>query len=247
MQKKGIYSILVGVSFEDSQKALNMALKNNNLYASLGIHPTEKESFDWEKFQDLFDKSQKKVVAVGECGLDYYWLNKDLEKKKINLEEVEREKERQRELFKTQINFALKNDLPLILHIRSFKDGDAHKDALEILDLKEKEVKRKIKADFHFFTEGPEIAREIIEKGYMISLPGVITFASLDESIKNIPLENLMVETDSPFAAPAPFRGKVNTPLYLEEIIKKVSEVKGVSEEEIRLKTVENSLEFFKI
>ncbi len=172
---------------------------------------------------------------------------KDLESGKINQEELQREKKRQRELFKKQIDFALENDLPLMLHVRSFKNADAHEEAFKILDEKEKESGQKIRADFHFFTEGPEIVKEIVKRDFMISLPGVITFADLDDSILEIPLENLMLETDSPFVAPKPYRGKTNTPLYLEEIAKKVAEVKKMDIEEIRKKSVENALDFFRI
>ena len=134
-----------------------------------------------------------------------------------------------------------------MLHIRSFENADAHWDAFKILDQKQEEHQNKIRADFHFFTEGPEIAKEIIKRKYMISLPGVITFANLDKSILEIPLENIMVETDSPFATPVPHRGKINTPIYVIEVVKKIAEVKSLEEEEVRKKTTKNALKFFSI
>jgi len=190
---------------------------------------------------------QKKVVCVGECGLDYYWPSLDKKKGKISESDFENEKKRQKKLFENQIDFAVKNELPLMLHIRSYENADAHRDAFEILDKKQKEHKGKIRADFHFFTEGPEIVAEIIKRGFMISLPGVITFADLDKSILEAPMESIMSETDSPFAAPKPFRGKTNTPLYVPEIVKKIAEVKKLSIEEVRKKTVENAIGFFGI
>ena len=157
------------------------------------------------------------------------------------------EKERQKKLFEVQIEFAVKNNLPLMLHVRSFENSDAHMDVFDILDKKQTEHDGKIRADFHFFTEGPEIVVEIIKRGFMISLPGVITFADLDATIAAIPLESIMSETDSPFAAPKPHRGKTNTPLYISEMVKKIAEVKNISEEEVRMQTVKNALEFFRI
>ncbi len=267
MKKEKIYSIIVGVNFEDSKKALKMSKKNQNLFCSVGIHPTTKESFIEEEFNEIlkddFLDENKKVVSVGECGLDYFWPSNDLKNGKISQEEFNTEKERQKKLFEKHIDFAVKNNLPLMLHIRSYKNSDAHYDTFKILDQKQKEIFRKsfedviretskkenqkIEANFHFFTETPEIVDEVIKRGFMISLPGVITFADLDKSIKKIPLEKIMSETDSPFAAPKPFRGKVNTPLYVSEIVKKIAEVKEISEEEVRKKTIENIIRFFKL
>ena len=246
MKEKGFWTISVGVDFEDSKKAVELAEKNKNIFATIGIHPTEKENFNEEKFQKLLESS-KKIVGIGECGLDFYWPKKDLESGKIGEADFAAEIERQKKLFKKQIDFAVKNILPLMLHIRSFENADAHWAAFEVLDQKQKEHKGKIRADFHFFTEGPEIVEEIIKRNFMISLPGVITFANLDESIKKIPLENLMIETDSPFAAPKPYRGKINTPLYVDEVAKKIAKVKDIDIEEVRKKTFQNAEKFWLI
>jgi TatD DNase family protein len=161
------------------------------------------------------------------------------------------EKKRQKKLFENQIDFAMKNDLPLMLHVRSFENADAHTDVFEILDTKQREYDKKglgkIRANFHFFTEGPEVVAEIVARDYMISLPGVITFANLDKTVLSIPLEYIMSETDSPFAAPKPYRGKTNTSLYISEILKKISEVKSIDEEKVREQTIKNTLNFFNI
>ncbi len=248
MLDRKIWTISIGVNFEDSKKSSELAEKNKNIFCSIGIHPeySDKENWDEVKFQKLFDKN-KKVVCIGECGLDYFWLNKDLKSQKINQEDFLNKIKKQKEIFEKQIDFSVKNNIPLMLHIRSFENADAYYDAFEILDKKQIEHKGKIKADFHFFTEGPKVVKEIVERNFMISIPGVVTFANLDDSIKEIPLENLMVETDSPYAAPVPYRGKVNNPLYLSEIIKKIADIKNISEESLRKKTVDNALEFFKI
>ncbi len=247
MKEKNIFTISIGVTLEDSKKAVELSEKNENIFSTIGIHPVdEKEVFKPEEFQKLINNN-KKIVGIGECGLDYYWPKKDLELGKINQEEFQEEVQRQKILFERQINFAIKNNLPLMLHIRSFKNSDAHWDAFKILDRKQKESEKEIRANFHFFTEGPEIVDEIIKRNYSISLPGVITFADLDETIKKIPLENLMSETDSPFAAPKPHRGKTNNPIYVEEVVKKIAEVKEKSFEETSRVLIENAKKFWNI
>lgn len=253
MKDKNIWTISIGVDLEDSKKAVKLAVENENFYSTIGIHPTEKEIFDEEKFQKLIDEN-KKIVGIGECGLDYFWLEKDLKDGKISIAELENEKIRQRILFERQINFSVKNNLPLMLHVRSFKNGDAHEDVLKILDRKQKELscepgdsKKKIKANFHFYTENIEITKKIIQRDYRISFPGVITFANIDESIKEIPLEKIMSETDSPFATPKPHRGEVNTPLYVNEIVKKIAEVKKLDFNEVKKQMIKNALDFWKI
>ncbi len=134
-----------------------------------------------------------------------------------------------------------------MLHIRSFQNGDAHWDALKILADKEQEFNKKIRANFHFFTEGVEVVKKIVERGYYISYPGVITFANLDNSILSTPTEKIMVETDSPFATPAPYRGQSNTPLFLPEIIKKIAQLKKIELAVLEKQLIKNTLEFFKI
>lgn len=246
MQKEGVGTISVGVDFRDSQKAVELAQKHENIWATIGIHPTTREKFEEEKFQQLLDQNKDKIVGIGECGLDYYWLHHDLKKGKINLEELERQKERQQKLFVQQINFAQENDLPLMLHVRPHKNADAYHDVLKILD-KQGGLASLSKVNFHFFTEGPEIAREIVKRNWNVSFPGVITFADLDETIKIMPLEKIMADTDSPFAAPTPHRGKINNPLYVKEIIKKIAEVKNISERKCNQQLLKNTKKFFKI
>jgi len=170
-----------------------------------------------------------------------------LEVGKISENDFLDEKNRQKELFKKQIDFSQKNNLPLMLHIRSFKNGDAHKDALEILDEKQKEFDGKIRANFHFYTETVNITKEILKRGYTISFPGVITFANIDDSIKEIPLERIMSETDSPFATPKPHRGKTNTPIFVGEIVKKIAEVKNLDFEKTKKQMIKNALNFWGI
>jgi TatD DNase family protein len=254
MAEENIFSVVIGVDLGDSKQALEMASKNENIFCSIGQHPVDNETefFDEEKYQNILDKDredsgQKKVVCVGECGLDYFWLNKDLGGEKISKEVFSQKKIRQKNLFEIQIDFAVKNNLPLMLHIRSFKNSDAHWDCFDILDKKQKEHEGRVRANFHFFTEGVEIVQEVIKRNFFISLPGVITFANLDDSIKKIPIENLMSETDSPYAAPKPHRGKTNTPLYIQEVVKKIAEVKNISQKECNDQLIKNAINFFNL
>lgn len=261
MIEQEIGTILVGVDFLDSEKAVILSKNQKdsaNIWACIGQHPVDnkKEIFKEEKYQELLNQNREKIVAIGECGLDYFWLNKDLKGGKISEADFAAQKQKQKKLFEQQINFALKNNLPLMLHVRSFKNADAHKDTLKILDKKQAELKhlskvgilsKKIKANFHFFTENLEITKEIIKRGYYFSFPGVITFANLDEVIKIIPLEKIMSETDSPFATPVPYRGKINNPTYVKEIVKKIALVKNISENKCQKQLLKNTKNFFNL
>jgi len=246
MKKKNIFTISVGVSYNDSKEAILLSSKYNNLFATIGIHPLEKENFEEDNFQKLLDQNKNKIVGIGECGLDYYWPNNDLKGGKICEADFALELKRQNKLFIDQINFALKNNLPMMLHIRSYKNSDAYFDAFEIL---KKYQNTNLKVNFHFFTENKIIVKKILDlnNNYTCSIPGVVTFANLDESIKLLPLEKIMSETDSPFASPIPFRGKQNTPLHIEEIVKKISEIKKIDIEKTKTQLVNNALNFWNI
>ena len=134
-----------------------------------------------------------------------------------------------------------------MLHVRSYESADAHRDAFGILDKKQEEHEGKLRANFHFFTEGPEIATEIVERGFTVSFPGVITFADLDATIAAVPVESMFTETDSPYAAPKPFRGQDATPLMVQEMVRKIAEVKGLDTEEVRKVLLKSVQTFFNI
>ncbi len=254
MKELGIGTITIGVDLESSKDALSLASKHENIFCSIGQHPVDNQTeiFDEAKYQALLDsKDGSRVKTIGECGLDYYWPKKDIEAGKSTMGDFEKEKQRQISLFEAQIDFAVKNNLPLMLHVRSFESGDAHSDAFEILDRKQKEHDGKVRANFHFFTETPEIAKQVIERGFYISFPGVITFAGggngLDETIKAVPLEKMFSETDSPYAAPVPHRGKQNNPNYVKDVVSKIADVRQVDEDEIRKELTENAFKFFNL
>ncbi len=243
MLKENIWTISVGVSKKDSKKAINFVKNKANFYCTIGIHPTEKENFNEVFFQKILNENKDKVVGVGECGLDYYWLHKDLEIRKINPSDFDNEISRQKKLFIEQIEFASKNNLPLMLHIRPWENEDAYEDALTIL-----EEYPQVKANFHFFTGKANTALKIQKNpNYFISIPGVCTFANLDKTLKILNMKQTMIETDSPFAAPVPFRGETNAPLYVKEVVKKISSVKTIPLEKIQKQTVKNSIKFWNI
>lgn len=254
MKEGQIGTITIGVDLESSGQAFDLASKHENIFCSVGQHPVDNQTevFEIDRYQELIDKDKDgEIKCIGECGLDYYWPRHDLNEGKITQEDFEKEKERQINLFEIQIDLAVKNDLPLMLHVRSFENADAHTEAFEILDKKQKEHDGKIRANFHFFTETPEIAKKVIEKGFHISFPGVVTFAGggngLDETVKTVPLEKMFSETDSPYATPKPFRGKQNNPNYVKHVVSKIAEVKNMDEDEITEKLTQNAINFFSL
>lgn len=230
MKESGVGTIVIGVDKDTSKKAVELADKYENIWACVGVHPTDsEEGFDEGFFGEL--AKNKNVVAIGECGLDYF--------RKTTREE----KKRQKKLFEQQIDFAVVNELPLMLHVRS-----AHKDVLEILREKKKEHGNKLRGNSHFFSESLEVAQRYFELGFTISLTGIVTYSDeFDELIKNSSLEMLHIETDSPCAAPESHRGKRNEPSYVVEIAKKIAQIKGEDNGMIRKKLLENAQNLFKI
>ncbi len=226
----GIGMISIGASLKESQDAVKIAEKYDNIFATVGMHPDEiGEDFNMDKFVEL--AKHPKVVGIGECGLDYYRI-KNNELRIMN---------KQKELFKTQIEVAIKVNKPLIIHCR-----DAHEDVLKILNSYFMIHNSKLRGVLHFFTGNFEQAKEYMELGFIFSYTGVITFTGdYDETIKKIPLEKIMVETDSPFVAPVPHRGKRNEPHYVKYVAQRIAEIKGVSFEEVAKTTTQTAIDFF--
>jgi len=219
MEESGVATITIGTDLESSKEAVKIADEFENVFACIGAHPADKKDFVFEEkdFEELV--KNPKVVAIGECGLDYFKITGD----------IEAEKNRQKKEFIKQIEFSIKHNKPLMLHIR-----DAYLDAYEILS----KYKGKAKGNMHFFAGSLDFAKKFVDLGFTISFTGVITFArQYDEIIKNIPLDMIHAETDSPFVAPIPYRGKRNEPVYVIEVIKKIAEIRGKD-----LKTVSEQL-----
>jgi len=235
MKSNNVATICVGSDYESSKDSVKIAEENKNIFACIGLHPgdNKSETFDEKKYEELVKNS--KVVAIGECGLDYFRIDGD----------IETEKTRQKKEFIKQIEFAIKFNKPLMLHIR-----DAYEDAYEILKKYDLPAQAggKVKGNMHFFAGSLEWAKKFIDLGFTISFTGVITFArQYDEVIKNIPLDKLHAETDAPFVAPIPYRGKRNEPTYVIEVVKKIAEIRGENLETVRLQLLENARRVFSI
>lgn len=244
IREEGVATITVGVDFDTSKNTIGISeMYPDACWATVGLHPADNinEEFNSEKYLEL--AQHPKVVAIGECGLDYFRLPK-------NEEEILTIKERQKEIFKKQIAIAIEVNKPLMIHARPSKGSmDAYEDVLEILEAESKKLKAKrLNANFHFFVGDIEIAKRALELGCTMSFDGPITFSrDYDDVIKFLPLESIMAETDAPFAAPEPYRGKTCESWMVKEIYKKIAEIRGEDEEEVRLKLLENSKRFFGI
>lgn len=226
-------TVTVGTDLASSQKAVELAEKYENIYACIGLHPADNltEVFDEREFEKLV--AHKKVVAIGECGLDYG--------REKNMEVDPSEKTRQKIDFEKQIDFAVKYDKPLMLHVRN-----AHKDVLNILEEKKKEFGEKLRGNSHFFSGDKEIAQRYLDLGFTVSFTGVITFTQdYDEVVKFVPLDKMMSETDSPFVAPIPYRRTRNEPSYVSEVVKKIAEIRGEDFETIKKALSDNAIRYF--
>lgn len=222
--KEGEVGVInIGTDQKTSEEVIKLAEENDEMWAAIGVHPHEADKpFAYEYFKKL--AMHPKVVAIGECGLDYFRL------------ESEDLKNKQKELFKQQIKLAKEAGKTLMLHIR-----DSYNDVLAIL-----ESEQAGRAHAHFFAGSLEIAQKFLDRGDTISVTGVITFTdAYNEVVKNTPLERLMAETDAPFVAPVPYRGKRNEPLYVTEVYKKIAELKGLPEEEVRGAILANAKRVF--
>jgi len=242
MRENNINAITIGTDLESSKKAVKIAEQNENVWACIGVHPEECQKsqgntlgnfqgvtleFDEKEFEKLVKNS--KVVAIGECGLDYF-RRRSLGEGGLS----ENEKESQKELFEKQIEFAVKHNKSLMLHIRSSgrNNFDAYKDALNILESYKKDSSadrgKKLRGNIHFFAGNVDIAKRFLDIGFTMSFTGVITFThDYNEVIKFLPIESIMSETDAPFVTPVPYRSKRNEPTYIIEVVKKLAKIRG--------------------
>lgn len=235
MRERGVATITVGTDYVYSKLAIEIAQKFPDvvLGATVGLHPNDNvdEAFASEKYLELAE--MKEVVAIGECGLDYYRLEVTGDREQM--------KNKQKEVFRSHIEIALKVGKPLMLHCRPSKRSvDAYLDALEILTsyYNPSPTTHHLSGNFHFYVGDLETTKKILALGFTMSFDGPITFShDYDEVIKHIPLESLHAETDAPFASPAPYRGKTCEPWMVEEVVKRIAEIK-----ELPLKTVQEAL-----
>lgn len=243
MRERGFSAIMVGTDEKSSQDVSAMATKvPGGVFACIGVHPIDdtKAQFNKAIFSKIADNPL--VVAVGECGIDYSRLDE--------VKDRDSEKARQKELFEAQVDFAIERNLPLMIHCRDSEKtlADAHRAVLDILVQKKKEAGECLRGDVHFFSQTIEIAKEYFALGFSISFTGVITFThEYDDVVRFSPLEKIMAETDSPYVAPAPYRGKRNDPRYVEEVVKKIAEIRGEDFDMVRSALVQNALKMFGI
>lgn len=229
--KSDTWLINVGVDLPSSRRAIEIAkVLGHGVWASVGLHPHDQNGFlaDWEEFKQL--AANPEVVAIGECGLDYFRLD------------AEENKERQKTLFRHQIELALELGKPLMVHCR-----DAYDDLINILqEYKEREGGEKLRGNIHFFAGGQDVAESLINMGFTLSFTGVITFANqYDEVIREVPLGHLLAETDAPFVTPVPYRGQRNEPLYVREVAERLAELKKEEREVVLESLVQTAIKLF--
>ena len=229
---KGVKKFLcVGYDLESSKLAIEIANKYHEVYASIGIIPTEYKQYNDDSINNLrklMDKSNK-IVAIGEIGLDYYW------------EKEESVRTLQKKIFIEQIELANELNLPISIHCR-----DAYKDTLDIL----KEHTCIKKGIMHCFSGSLESAKEFIKLGYLIAFGGVLTFKNsikTKEVLQNIDLKDVVFETDAPYLAPTPFRGKINIPSYIVETVKYATSLLNCPKDTLEDITYKNSLRILNI
>lgn len=226
-KENGVNKIMaVGMDLPTSKIAIKLANNYKEIYATVGIHPAYVNNSDHNSLNDLYNN--EKVVAVGEIGLDFYWTtdNKDLQLK----------------VFEEQVKKAINLNLPIIIHTRN-----SFNETYEIV----KKYKGKITGVFHCFSSNLEDAKKTIELGFYIGIDGPITYKNknqeLIEIVENIDLKHILIETDSPYLTPEPFRGKTNEPANVKYVAEKIAEIKQIDVLEVIKQTTFNALALFKI
>jgi len=247
----------IGTQYDTSKKAVEMTNEYEGVYACIGLHPihTGKSYHDHEELGEdgkeftsrgeIFDKEKYKeltklgkVVGIGECGLDYYHMDEEsIEKQKV--------------AFIAQIELANELNLPLMLHIRNNPNDKSRNAYFDVYELLKKYSK--VQGVSHFFAGGVEDMKRFVELGVYISFAGPITYkpnkaiCDYESVIKETPLNMILTDTDSPYVAPVPHRGTRNEPLYVREIVKKIAEIKGLSEENVAKAVIDNAKRLFAI
>jgi TatD DNase family protein len=256
--ENGVGMITVGTQSSTSKNGLELAEKYDGVWATIGLHPnhlhaqeffddnelppskrvtgkikTRAEHFDPDYYRPL--AQHPKVVAIGEFGLDYFRLPPGLDLETVITD--------QKIAVREQLKFASSVDKPVVIHCR-----DAHADQADLLQNEIDNGGLKRRGVIHCFTGSAAEAARYRELGFLVSITGIVTFAKdLQATVAKIPLEQLMIETDSPYLTPAPYRGKRNEPSYVEHIARKIAELKDISFEEVAQTTTENAIKIFKL
>lgn len=220
-------AVIPSVEVSSMEKVIAAAEADENIYAMIGIYPSEAKTYTQEVEDRMIELAKNhKVKAVGEIGLDYYW-----DKSFVDL---------QKEVYVKQILLANKLNLPIVIH-----DREAHKDAYDLL----LEYNQSSKALFHCFSGSVEFMRECVKKGWYIALGGVVTFKNavkMKDVAREIPLDKLVLETDSPYLTPVPFRGKPNTPAYVRYVAEEIANLRQIPLNELIDITTNNAERFLK-
>ena len=222
-------AVIPAVEIKTQDKIIEIINNYPNLYGMVGIFPTEAKTYtdEFESKMEEIAKNNKKIVAVGEIGLDYYW------DKSFN--------ELQKEVFIKQVKLANRLNLPIVVH-----DREAHKDCFDIL----KQENKGSEVLFHCFSGSVEFMRECVKQGWFIALGGVVTFKNaikMKDVAREVPLDKLVLETDSPYLTPVPFRGKPNTPAYVKYVAEEIAGLREMDLSELIDKTTTNAERFFGI
>ena len=228
MKQEEIEAVIIpGVEPSTFDEIISYCEKYEMLYGAIGIHPSEAKTYIEEIEKEIYDKCKhNKIIAIGEIGLDYYCEQET--------------KEQQKEVFRKQLKIAEELKLPVLIH-----DREAHEDTFEIIQ--EFNLNNVV---FHCFSGNAEFAQRCVDKGYYIAIGGVVTFKNakdLKEVAKIVPLDKLLLETDAPYLAPVPFRGKRNTPAYLKYIAEEIANIKEINVELVKEHTTQNAKRIFGI
>lgn len=238
MKAEGIAGIIVGIDLASSEGALSLASEHGGLYSAVGLHPNRvtEESFDEGAYRALAESY--KVVAIGECGLDYF-------RPKNITDEV---KHVQKVLLQKHLELAASVDKPLIIHARPSKGTqDAYHDLIELLK-KMKTDYPNLRGDIHFFVGGMQEAESLFALGFSVSFTAVITFArDYDAIIRKLPLAYILSETDSPYVAPLSRRGERNDPLTVIEVVNRIALIRGEDPEYVRMTLIANARHLFSL
>lgn len=220
----------IGADLETSKASVNLAKKYDNIYAVVGVHPHSAKEVDENTIEELRKLTkEKKVVAIGEIGLDYYYDNSP--------------RDVQRRVFLEQLKLAKELKLPVVIHTR-----DAAQETFDIL--KESAEDGNLRGVLHCYSSSVEMALEYIKLGFYISIGGPVTFKNskvAKEVAKAIPLDKLLIETDCPYLTPEPYRGKRNEPMYVKYAAETISELRGISIEELAEATTNNAIALFQL
>jgi TatD DNase family protein len=253
----GVMVLAVGTQGQTSRKAVELAEKyERGVYAAIGLHPihtaksfhdekelgeggreftSRGEQFDYDFYKTLGQSG--KVVAIGECGLDYYHLEEELSGVVPK---------KQEENFRKQIELAIEVQKPLMLHLRNGFGRSAYNDAYKILATYGKQPSAGLRGNLHFFAGSVDEARQFLDLGFSFSFTGVVTFAAnYNEILNYLPLDRIMTETDCPYVSPAPYRGKRNEPLYVKEVVRAIAAIRGEDLEKARSVLFNNAVRFF--